>query len=1537
MQKVIEGFQLSPQQRRLWLLQQQSQAFYAQCAILIEGQLNHDGLKHALHRVVRRHEILRTTFYRRPGIKIPIQVVSESILPSWREVAQGDGDCRETELDFEEVLKQERSLPCDFESGPLVHACMRRLAAQKHLLVITLPAVLGDARTLKQLFKELADTYQAVLHGAESSVEATQYLQFAEWQNELTEAEEAAAGKEFWRRQTADALPELKLPLERAPRGEARFEPDSLRLTIDEETVNGLALLARHSATTIDVVLLACWQTLLLRLTGQSEFIIDCLFDGRKFEELDEVYGLFACSLPIRASLEKEAPFTTVLQRALESTREAQAWQEYFASAKEAAEPRTHEAQKDLPVGFSYEERPARQDRAGASFTYYMQYCCLDPYRIRLNCFRQDDSLTAEFQFEPARFNSENVLRIARGFQVLLQSVGRDPHSSIAALEILDKTERQQLLSDFNQTAAAYPRDKCIHQLFEEQAARTPDAPAVICGERQLTYSALNARSNQLARFLREHKVGPTVVVGLCVERSLEMLVGLLGILKAGAGYVALDPHQPTDRLAFQLEQSRTPMIITEERLLERLPRFRRATILLDSDWRRIEQEPDIDLDCAATPHHLVYVIYTSGSTGVPKGVAITHRSLVNYASFICRKLRLDDFANTGGLHFATVSTLSADLGNTAIFPSLISGGCLHILSHDIATDGTRFADYFAKHPIDVLKIVPSHLGALLGAPEEGGLALPRRCLILGGEALSREMIERLSQRVSGFQILNHYGPTETTIGSLTYSIGENEALFSLSATVPIGRPIANTQIYVLDERLEPVPNAVTGELYIGGDGLAEGYLHQPEQTAERFLPHPFSKDAGARLYKTGDLVRYLPDGNVEFIGRADQQVKLRGFRIELGEIEAALGAHPSVRAAVATAREDEPGHKRLVAYLVLQPQTALSDNELRSFLKEKLPEYMVPQAFVTLKVLPLTPNGKVDRKALPKPEQIESERALVSPFTSVEKTLAEIWEGVLGVERIGIHDNFFERGGDSILSIQIITRANRAGLRLTPKQLFEHPTIAELATVAATHAPVEIEQGLVTGSLPLTPIQHWFFAQDLPEPYHWNMAALLEMRRHSSLPVLEKAFEKLLLHHDALRLRFVKTKEGWQQFNEDASQQVAISRVDLSNLSRMEQSKRIETVAGLLQASLNLSQGPLLRIALFDLGTARPALLLIIVHHLTMDGVSWRILLEDLATACGQLSHGEEMSLSPKTTSFKRWAELIADYAQSTELRSQLDYWMAQSSSGTPCLPVDFPGGADTEASTRNVTVSLSGDETRALLQEVPEAYHTQISDVLLTALMQAWAGWTGLTSLLVDLEGHGREELEEDIDLSRTIGWFTTHYPVRLSLRDPAKLKESLMTIKEQLRRIPQRGLGYGLLRYMTRDNEVATSLRAQAPPAVSFNYLGQFDQVLSEASPFSLAEESIGAFKSLGGSRSHPLRINGSVMRGQLQVAFAYSESMFRQHTIERLAREFISALRFLISHCLSGEAGGYTSSDFPEAGLRQEDLDKLLARFSQTNRS
>ena len=1532
MQDVIQGFRLSPQQKRLWFKQRESSAFHARCLVRVEGRLDLEVFRESVQRLINRHEVLRTLFHCPPDMSFPLQMVAENSFPAWHVEDLTERDSRHQDARIDELFIEEANHPFDLEQGPLLRLNILMLSVDRWAIIFALPSLCADSSTIKNMVRDLGRCYDACLHGYDDLAQPTQYVQFSEWQNEL-QAEDDQVGKEYWRQRYADASPVLTLPYEKRTTAQNEFQTGSFMFAFPPDVTEKLIAVSGSDSAGMSDFLLACWHALLWRLTAQANIIVAVEFDGRKYDELHEALGIFAKCLPVRHDFERDLPFSEIVQSISESSRDAYAWQEYF-TWEECFKPGESKIdQRSLSVHFSFEEWPAGESAGGLNFDLIRHYSCIEQYKLKLRCLRSGSSLSAEFHFDLCSFLLEDVKLIARCFEKLVGSVIANPEVRASAAEILTAADWEQLLARAKSHNTDWALDKPIQQLFEEQVRRTPDVPAVMYRDQCLTYSQLNARANQLAHALRRRGVGPNVIVGLCVSRSLEMVVGLLGVLKAGGAYLPLDGEHPQARLAYQLAESGSPVLLTQEELLSLVPDFKGIRVCLDRDWFQLEAESEENPDHVNSSTNLAYLIFTSGSSGKPKGVEIAHRSLVNYTSFMCLRLGLNEPAGAEGSTFATVSTLSADLGNTCIFPSLVSGGCLHILDYEVATDGDKFADYLLEHPVDVLKIVPSHLNALLQALKIRHV-FPRKYLILGGEVLSFELLRRISEISGDCQILNHYGPTETTVGSLVFQANQHEAGEEWAFNVPIGRPIANTEIYVLDEQRQPVPTGVNGELYIGGVGLAAGYLNQPEQTKARFIQNPFSSDPQARLYRTGDLVRYLPDGQVEFLGRVDQQVKIRGYRVELGEIENALREHPNIRDAIVLVREDEPGRKRLVAYCIPQGEPAPNHNDLASALKQELPGYMIPQAFIMLKSFPLTPNGKLARQALPKPQFVQSDGAAtsVAPRTPTEKELAEIWKEVLGLKDVGVHDNFFELGGDSVLSIQIIARARQAGLAIGPKQVFDNPTIAALAEAALANPILFLDQAEVSGQVQLLPIQRWFFERNLPDPHHYNQALLLEVKQALDSSSLEKVVRQLLLHHDALRLRFVLEESGWQQFNAAPQEPLPFAYKDLSDTPESQQASAIETEAAKLQANFDLSSGPLVQVAYFDLGANRPGRLLLVFHHLVVDGISWRILLDDLQFACEQVIRGEQIKLPAKTTSFKVWAERLAAYAQSSDLQQEASYWLAAERQSVRSLPVDSPKAHNTLASARTFPVKLKAEETRALLHDVPAAYHTQINDVLLTALAQALGGWSGNRSLLVDLEGHGREPLFDDVDLTRTVGWFTTHFPVLLNLEPTMTSGEALRCVKEQLRQVPHRGIGYGVLRYMTSAAGLGERLRSVPQPEVSFNYLGQLDHVLPEDAFFTLAREAVSQTQSLRGNLSHPLRVNASVTGGQLQVLWTYSEDRYGQTTIEKLASEFQKALLTLITDCRSSKTVSFAPSDFPDSELSQDQLDLIVAELN-----
>jgi len=1125
-EQTSTGFWLSPQQEFV-IKSQLSAGQRAVCLVSMEGPVAAERIHDSLREMVGRHEILRTVFRRQPGLKVPFQVVLETSEVGWQRVNLGPLTEREYDSQIRRLFHAERIRTRSLEESPVLRALLITRDQDHSSLILNLPAVSLDAQSFKMLVRELALIYS----GQRSQLlEPFRYVQFSQWQADLLQSEEedAQQGRGSWKRWLADPLGCPALP------GEDKMELASSLLS-EPVTVT----LERQLATAImqspdgSMILLAAWQALLSRLSGQNAFRVGVYFDSREYEELENAIGCFARILPIGTRVENNFRFSDILRQTKEAVREAVAVQEYFL-------PEAIGTDGEL-ISFAFHDLSTKPSGGDVAFVLQRVLVVSERFKLRLNVVRRESGLELEFHYDAARFERGTVERLAGYYQNLLAAVVANPEASLARLPLLSENDRLQLLVDWNQTAAPYPSEKCLHALFEQQVARRPEREAVRCGEQAFTYRELNERANQLAHYLRRQGVGPDRPVGLCLERSAETMVAVLGILKAGGAYVPLNPDNPPARLQQQL--SGAAAVITEAKLAGQMPEFAGPVIVLDRNQQLWATESKVNPETNTSPEHLVYVIYTSGSTGVPKGVAVRHCNLVNYADFITKRLELEKYPE--GLQFATVSTLGADLGNTCIYPALISGGTLHIVAYEMATDPRSFAEYLAKHPIDVLKIVPSHLQALVQS-EDAGKLLPRKYLIFGGETLTPKLVEKIEALNPSCEILNHYGPTETTVGSLTLKLKEYDWRKARLASIPIGRPIQNTQLYILDANLEPVPIGVIGELYIAGAGVTAGYLGQPEKTSERFVKNPFagenSSEAGKTMYRTGDLARYGVDGNVEFLGRGDDQVKVRGFRIELGEIEAVLARHAGVKQVVVLAREDAQGEKRLLAYVVPSREQAsagpVTGDELRGYMKQQLPDYMVPQAVVILSKLPLNANGKIDRQGLPEPEQAQAARAYVAPRTATEETVVAIWAEVLRRKpgQISVDDNFFDLGGHSLLATQVISRVRKAlNIELPLRTLFESPTAATLAVQAekagAAGQPEIPPMVKVSRDkpLPLSFAQQrlWVLDQIQPNNPLYNIPRSTRLKGKLNTQALIDTLNEIVRRHESQRTTFARGADG--------------------------------------------------------------------------------------------------------------------------------------------------------------------------------------------------------------------------------------------------------------------------------------------------------------------------------------------------------------------------------------------------------------------------
>ncbi|KOP26728.1 amino acid adenylation protein [Hapalosiphon sp. MRB220] len=1033
---AIEGFRLSPQQEHLWSLQQHdNQSVYcSDCVISITGNLDIQRLELALQAVVNRHEILRTYFRCLLGMTIPVQVITNSKITLEKTYNLSDLTVEEQDSKFKIIVQNLKCLPFDLENGFNLQTALITLSSDKHLLYLSLPAICSDTITLHNFMREVASAYSDTLE-SELSEEPLQYADFSEWQNQILEAEETEVGRKYWLQQNLSIVDTVKLSYEINNSDKHQFEPKAINSLIDTDLAQKIEITAKKSNISSSIFLLTCWQVLLWRLLEKSEIIIGVGIDGRKYDELKSALGLFAKYIPLHSHLEENLSFSKVLQQVNESVEEINKWQECFSweQINSSATQLTY-----LPFGFDFQQESVIYYVRNVKFSIEQHYTCIERFKIKLSCKQQAEALNLDFYYDSNLFNDESIELIAENFNQLVASVINNPEEVISRLNILSDRTLHQILFKFNKTETNYPKNKCIHQLFAEQVERTPDNIAIVFNNQQLTYTELNRRANQLAHYLQSLGVGAEVLVGICVERSLEMLIGILGILKAGGVYIPLDPHYPQERLAFMLEDTQVSILLTQQHLLKSLPQHNAQIICLDTNWETIAQESQENPVFTASPENLAYVIYTSGSTGQPKGVAIAHHNLVHSTT-----ARISYYQEPV-TSFLLLSSFAFDSSVAGIFWTLCSSGTLHLPEEGVQREVPKLVELISQNRISHLLSLPSLYALILQQAQPQQLT-SLRAVIVAGEACPPELVQQHSQFQSETSLFNEYGPTEATVWSSVYHCHSLET----GTQISIGRPIANTQIYILDSQLYPVPIGVTGEIYISGEGLARGFLNQPAITSEKFIPHPFSQTPGMRLYKTGDLARYLSDGNIEFLGRIDNQVKIRGFRIELGEIEALLNQHPGVQETVVIAREDIPGNKRLVAYVVSQAISAITVNQLRDYLKDKLPDFMVPSAVVLLKELPLSPNGKVDRKALPAPEEVRADLIgeFVLPRTPVEEKLTQIWVEVLKVEKLGIYDNFFELGGHSLLTTQLLAKVKEAfNLDISLRSLLEKPTVAGLA-----------------------------------------------------------------------------------------------------------------------------------------------------------------------------------------------------------------------------------------------------------------------------------------------------------------------------------------------------------------------------------------------------------------------------------------------------------------------------------------------------------
>ncbi|MBZ5523304.1 MAG: amino acid adenylation domain-containing protein [Acidobacteriia bacterium] len=1366
-------------QQRLWFLDQLqpgSTAYNIPFGIRLSGELSREGLRWSLQKIVKRHEVLRTTIGVRDGN--PVQMIADELDLQMEEIDLSGRSVQERETEARRWAREEASTPFDLARGPLLRVKLLRLAEQDHVLLLSMHHIAGDGWSSGIMVREFNRLYEAYVRGEEARLPElpVQYADFAVWQRGWLQGEVLERQIAYWKKQL-QGVEALDLPLDH-PRPSLMSERgERIQIGLSTELTRALKALSRGKGVTLFMSLLAGWQMLLSRYSGQKDISVGTPIAGRTLTETSDLIGCFFNTLVLRTRMSEGSSWLELLEQVRERTLEAYEHQDLpFEKLVEELQPERNLGRAPLFQVMLVLQNIEQQELqiSGLRLIPFASEPGAVKFDLTLSFSEQADTIEGQLLYARDLYEPETMKRLLGHLQVTLERMAGNPESRTDELCLLTGAERAQIVEEWNRTAVEYPGG-CLHELFEEQVRRDPEAAAVEYEGERLSYGELNRRANQLGHYLRKLGIGPEVRVGLHMERGMGMVVGLLGIVKAGGAYVPLDAEYPPERLGYMLEDSGAVVVLSQRSLQGMLPECGAPVVCLEEAWDEISAESETNLENMVHAENLVYVLYTSGSTGRPKGVSVEHRQIVNYVRALVDRMGMTS-------SFAMVQPLAVDSSATALFGTLMTGQCLYVVSRERALDGARMAELFRQGALGV-KIAPSHLSALQAASPCG--VMPQRVLVIGGESSRWSWLQNLQKQNPECVIFNHYGPTETTVGVITYRVGTAEGRLD-AVNTPLGRPLANTQVYVLDERMEPVPVGVAGEIYLGGTNVTRGYLNREDLTAERYVPDPFQQAGeGKRLYRTGDRGRYLATGDVEFLGRLDDQVKLRGFRVELGEIEAALVGHPAVMEAVVAVRGAEAEYQRLVAYVVGRASGSLNFKELRMYAQSRLPDYMVPGVFMQLAELPRTAHGKLDRRRLPEPENAAGE-AQMSPRNADEELVCEIFAAVLKQDQVRVQDNFFELGGHSLLATQVIARIRSVfGVAVPVRALFESPTVVGLAEHVSRMrganqmaAPPLVPAGR-EGDLPLSFAQQrlWFLDQLQPGSTAYNLPIGIHLSGELNREGLRWSLQEIVKRHEVLRTRFV-IREGTprQEIAEEFHLPVEEIEAAVGDMQecQAEVRRRAQEEAS---TPFDLARGPLVRAKLLRLAE-QEHVLLVTMHHIVSDGWSMGIMVREFSRLYEAYDKGEESGLPELPVQYADFAVWQREWLQGEVLERQIGYWKKQLKGVEALdLPVDRPRPALMSQRGARIKVGLSAELTQSL-----KSLSRGEGVTLFMSLLAGWqvllSRYSGQKDIAVGTPIAGRT-LTETVGL---IGCFVNTLVLRNRIHGESSWRELLAQVRER-----------------------------------------------------------------------------------------------------------------------------------------------------------